>query len=292
MIITDSAVFLQLPKCASTSLQRALKQHFNGRQFGKHARIENAPKDEMAGKPIVGGIRDPHSWYLSLWQYGCSQRGINWMSSTSPVVHGQLPQSADARLRSAEVIQTKEGRARHIECETKRDPSLWQQIYSDANDALAFRYWLSLIHEPSHQFVCFPEYGHAFYSDEAGLFTHVFLQLYAKSNETIYIRDGSSLSDCLMCDALLPDRLIRQSSFADDFVRVLRETDHDVTTDTEANICQAQRVNVSGGESRLSSFYDRKSWETVMQRDRLLINALSGEYGTLLFGELQIAAMP
>lgn len=273
-------------------MQRTLKQRFNGRHFGKHARIESAPEQEVTGKPVVGGIRDPHSWYLSLWQFGCSQKGINWMSSTSPVVQGILPQNVNSRLRSSAVPHTEANYARHIECETRRDPSLWRKIYSDPDDVEAFRLWLKLIHDATHQFVCFPDFGYASYRKEAGLFTHVFLQLYTKHNNKLYDDGGSSLSDHLNPERILPGRLIRQACFGDDFVRVLRETNHDVSADLATEIDQNQKVNVSGGESNLSFFYDRKSREIVRNRDRLLCDRLSGEFSTLLFGEQQILAMP
>jgi len=286
MIVTDAAVFLQLPKCASTSLQFTLKQRFHGRSFGKHSRIEIAPQEAVAGKPIVGGIRDPLSWYLSLWQFGCLRKGIHWKTATAPVVPGVLPAYVKARFKHAAVTQTADNYARHIDCEACRDPTLWQELYADPNDIAAFRRWLELIHVPRHQFVCFPDYGYAAYREEAGLFTHVFLQLYTKYNDNLYKQGPSSLASYLNLDKILPNRLIRQASFADDFVWVLKETNHDVSAELEAEIKKKRKVNVSGSQLNRSDFYDQKSREFVLSKDRLLYDQFTGQFRTLLFGAL------
>ena len=291
MIITDKAVFLQLAKSASTSMQRLVKWEFGGQQFGKHSRLEIAPVAETLGKPVVGGVRNPFAWYLSLWKFGCTQRGISWVCSTVAKQAGQLPDSAVNRLRHGDVPVSEVTHSRHLECEEARDPALWQALYADRHDAGAFRQWLWLIHQPEHRFNCFPEYGYTQYYPDTGLFSHVFLQLYSRENNAVYSGEA-----CFDTDNLLPDILVRQEAFSNDIIKALADTGHVVKPEVAARIHGAEKVNstADAGERSvdLSDFYDNASLNLVAQKDAKLIAAMKGNLAALCYGPLEVTATP
>ena len=70
MIIGINYQFIHLHKCAGTSIAHLLMTYFNGQ---RHGGIHNS--ENVNNQPIIGCIRNPYSWYVSLWAYGLDGKG-------------------------------------------------------------------------------------------------------------------------------------------------------------------------------------------------------------------------
>src|SRR5215471_4451854 len=73
MLISEKLIFIELQKTGSTHIKGLLRKLVGGENDGKH----NVPSEELitSGKKFVASVRDPWAWYLSLWSYGCLQKG-------------------------------------------------------------------------------------------------------------------------------------------------------------------------------------------------------------------------
>ena len=82
MFVSDQIVFIELQKTGSTHVRHLLTGLLGGSLKGKH----NAPTPEILarGTPILGSVRNPWSWYVSLWTYGCQKKGVLYQRLIDP----------------------------------------------------------------------------------------------------------------------------------------------------------------------------------------------------------------
>ena len=90
MFESDRVIFLQLHKTGTTTIVDELQRCTPGRlhknrQQGKHMAL-NVPQN---GRLVLGSIRNPYDWYLSLWAYGCAGKGeLAWYLKADPLRAG------------------------------------------------------------------------------------------------------------------------------------------------------------------------------------------------------------
>ena len=272
MIVTDRLVFLQLQKTAGTHIARLLVEEFSGRErFGKHRPLP--PGFDPGERMIVGSIRDPWDWYVSLWTFGCRRRGGPFDRSTAPrSVWNALRDPGTRRVRGARAaITSRVLAARH---EWARPASSWRRLHSDAADPRLFREWLKLALDSRRRFDLFRDYGQSAVSAYAGILTFLY--------ELLYLRDNTALFD----RRLLPDlealirhdeangvlgATIRTENLEQDFMDVLGKAGHALTPRQAERIENAEPTNTSDRRRALADFYDDEARELVAAREALII---------------------
>lgn len=145
MFINDKLIFLELHKTGTSSITsfihsiRPGKIHRN-RYGDKHIRLEMDP----GGRTVLGSVRDPFAWYVSLWAYGCAGKGELRWRLTAPYHRLAL-----STLKRDVVIQGEFRAAiQRLRSGLKNNPSRWRRLYSDPNDVALFREWLVLMMSP------------------------------------------------------------------------------------------------------------------------------------------------
>ena len=106
MIIGDDYQFIHLHKCGGSTVAFLLMNYFNGQRYGG---IHNT--GNINQQAIIGCIRHPLSWYVSLWAYGV------------------------------------EGKGQIYEEISKNNPEKLQQFYTSLDDYVAFQKWLEFLLE-------------------------------------------------------------------------------------------------------------------------------------------------
>ena len=104
MIIGKNYQFIHLQKCGGTTIAFMLMKYFDG---NRHRAIHNS--ENVNQQPIIGCIRNPFSWYVSLWSYGLEGKGQ---------VYEEL---------------------------VKYHPELVSVFYTKTNDISAFQRWLNFL---------------------------------------------------------------------------------------------------------------------------------------------------
>ena len=272
MIVTDRLVFLQLQKTAGTHIARLLVEEFSGRErFGKHRPLP--PGFDPGKRLIVGSIRDPWDWYVSLWTFGCRRRGGPFDRSTAPrSVWNALRDPGTRRVRGARAaIASRILAARH---ESARPASTWRRLHSDPADPRLFREWLKLSLDSRRRFDLFRDFGQSAVSAYAGILTFLY--------ELLYLRDNTALFD----RRLLPDldalirhdeangvlgATIRTENLEQDFLEALGRAGYALTPRQTERIENAEPTNTSDRRHALELFYDDEARELVAAREALII---------------------
>ena len=70
-IYTDTHVVTMPHKCATTYVMRTLKSAFGAKQAvnDRHAPLARIPEEILAGRRVLGIVRNPFQWYVSRWWY-------------------------------------------------------------------------------------------------------------------------------------------------------------------------------------------------------------------------------
>ena len=95
MFETDRLIYLQMQKTGCSHVADLLDRCYGGEQTNKHAPLG---QQLLTEKYVAGSVRNPWSWYLSLWSFGCQRGGS---------MHGRL-------VRRGDVGQRDSWRALHI----------------------------------------------------------------------------------------------------------------------------------------------------------------------------------
>ncbi len=173
MVVTDKVIYLQLQKTGCSHIERLLKTHFPATTSSlKHRRLPDRTQTE--GKIVIGSVRNPWDWYVSLWSFGCISQGGARERSTSPntltVAQRHLRHNRSnlvpLNLRLPKVLT-------HLRHELARPVSDYKRLYSDREDVAAFREWLRLLLDPGRRFDSFQDYGYSEVCSHVGLFSYL-----------------------------------------------------------------------------------------------------------------------
>lgn len=113
MFINEKIVYLSLTKTGCTYTEELLAKLLKGTKAGRHMRLGEVSKSYPGGfssRLKVGNVRNPWDWYVSLWAFGCMGEGALYRNLVR-----------------------------------RSDDEDMHRLYSDVNNALLFREWLTII---------------------------------------------------------------------------------------------------------------------------------------------------
>jgi len=170
MIVNHRLIYIQMQKTGCSYIEKILENLVGGKPQGpKHERLTFDPGERL----VFGSVRNPWSWYVSLWAYGCRPAGNLRLRMTRPLPRGR----SRARLLLAEVPRRALSGKRPVPPELRRDPTLWNGLYGDVEDVDRFRRWLRAVLEAptkDHLPENYPDSGLARF---AGLMTYRFVRM-------------------------------------------------------------------------------------------------------------------
>lgn len=108
MIETDKLIYIQMQKTGCTRIGEIILELCDGQFVGpRHNTLLSKPD-----KFVLGSIRNPWEWYVSLWAFGCKGKGgvLGWL----------------------------------------KDDADWQRVYSNPNDVSLFRQWLKMVYSAKY----------------------------------------------------------------------------------------------------------------------------------------------
>jgi hypothetical protein len=87
MIVTDSFVFVHLPRTGGTFVYEIIRKFFpSAREIGHHLPRELLPR-EYSHLPVLGTVRNPWDFYVSLYHYvwpkDAASKFVSWMSENA-----------------------------------------------------------------------------------------------------------------------------------------------------------------------------------------------------------------
>lgn len=278
MFVGERLIYLQMQKTASTHIARILTDVVGGEQHQQHLRLEIEP----GGRLVVGSIRSPWSWYVSLWSYGCRGGGGRWgirnlLTERPPAVRDVARDAlrharATRSLPRTVIDEHRRLRERHRGIPT----ALWRPVYTDPTDANAFRQWLRLVFDPTRARDLHPLFGVSELRFAAGFMTFRYFRLFARSLDDLERSDAFATSDAVGAydaTSTVHDDMIRIEHLDEDLPRVLGRAGYGLDpaqTERLREWCSA-RTNVSPHEAD-AFYYDAETSAMVADRDQLLVS--------------------
>ena len=268
MFVADGLVYLELQKTGGSHICRLLEEYAQGRPQRKHNRVTvNA-----ASGYVIGSIRNPWDWYVSLWAYGVSGQGAVRSRTVTGVdfnyYHRELPRAMGKHWLTPGEFFTS------LSHDLVKPVHQWRETYQDSSDPALFRAWLKMLLDRKRRFDIGEGYGFSPLSAHAGLLTYRYFRLYT-TGSSVY-RDQSLKQFERLADydreCNITRGMIRTESLEEDFIRVLAEAGCSLTEEQAGVIRnkEAGKTNVSERKPA-RYYYDDETMALVARRDRYLI---------------------
>lgn len=265
MYVSDDLIFLQLQKTACSHIESILKSCVPGKTIGKHGPLTF----DAGGRRIVGSIRNPFDWYVSLWSYGCLGRGT---------VRATLTTGA-ARLTRRTLIE----RARHPSRWKEVPPALartlghrraeFEALYGDPNDPALFRAWLRRVLQGPRRPYIEGDYPMQPVDERLGLLSYRFLRLFtdfqAWTGYRPALRSQTNMRQ-FYHDHAICSTFIRNERLEQDLAALLC----DIGIETKAEELRRDKVNASKHRP-YTEYYDDETVALVRDRDGLICDLFS-----------------
>ena len=260
MFVGERLVYLQLQKTGCSHVAKLLAECIEGEQIGEHNRLP--PDFALGGRSVVGSIRSPWDWYVSLWAFGCSglggfQRRVSsrWLRQYARWIpqHPRLGLTGFAR-------------------ELGKPIDRWQAMYESAESPELFREWLRLTLDHQHRFDFGEGYGFSSVSSFAGFLTFRYLRLHSRDLVVISSRGPTSLASLREVDAenSVLDHVIKTETLEDDLIQVLGACGYDLDDQQRHRILSAGKTNTSI-HLPMADYYDAETIDLVGDRERFII---------------------
>ena len=262
MLVSHKLVFLELQKTGSTHIKQLLKQTIGGKNDGKHNQASTELRE--SGKEFVGSIRDPWSWYLSLFTYGCQEKGGVFIRTTNPKHWNKL---------------TPEERAtpgfEHYDVEFTR------KLYLDPDNAENFKHWLKLVTTTGpHRKLIEDGFYASPLSTIAGLMTFRYFLLFCDEGVDVpasAVKSMKALKDYEAKHRFVK-HIIRNEQLSEDLIKVCEACGEDFTEDQLALIREKPKTNQSARKAPRSHYYDDIAVDLVAKREKFIIDKFGYKY--------------
>ena len=252
MFIGEKLTFLELKKTACTRTGQILQALpcCHGYKKGKHNRIYNfepAERNELIFKRVIGGIRNPWDWYVSLWSFGCEGNGLLYNYFVKAPVNN---------------------RANALDDHVRKE---WQTVLSEKTPK-NFRAWLYRLLVSNRGDA--PEgFNRTGFYKLCGYLTFCYFSLY-----TLNGPPGQPSSRSLEASRNYDEKY----GFVDRFIRlehltgdVLKALDHLPMSESDIQLVtrlSRQPVNQSGRNRDYRHYYDEHAANLVAYQDRYIID--------------------
>lgn len=270
MIVNDRLVYLRLQKCASTMISGLLVEAVGGERLApSHRRLDF----DADGRLVFASLRDPWSWYVSVFAFACEGKGLaNRLTGSQP------RRRAVARVVAAELRARRSPlpALRVYAANRARPAPLYQRLLRDADDVGAFREWLALVHDPRRAGDLAPGYSRASMHEVAGFYTYKYLHLLARDARPISHTGAWVEVDELVAfdrEQNVCDAFVRLDRLEPDLLSVLERAGYDLTDGLRAQIATACRDARNRSRHRpVTDYYDAAAIALVRRRDALIVD--------------------
>jgi len=261
MYVSDEVIFLQLHKTACTHVTRVLQAHLGGEVSLKHSPLTINPQDRL----ILGSVRNPWDWYVSLWAFGCMSKGSLFSQLTASRAK-ILMRSGRRSLRNLTNAWARFAITPDI---LTSDTGKWNDVYREAADPEDFRLWLKGILSKEGQVRISDDYSVLPLNEFCGLLTYRFVSLF--SDQSAWTKQSGSITNHEKLESYFQkhcvvQRFVRNESVESDLLETLEM----LGVKANDEYFRGDRTN-SSSRKDVSFYYDEETIELVAHRDRFII---------------------
>ncbi len=263
MFLCDDLIYIQLQKTGCTHIAELFNRLFTGKKVGKH---NSATYQQLHSDIIfISSIRNPWDWYVSVWAFGVSGRGL-------------LYQNLTRKNRIRKKLQSRLGREQNfgganVEQQASELVEKWKNVYDSTSNVDSFRKWLRIIHDPKYRSFLGEGYGNSSVHQFCGLMTYRYLRLCCSDNVWLKqpgkFRCYSDLTDFSSNNCYI-DYFIRLENLEESFCEVVEKI-RPMTEEERKMVCKFEKTNSSSRKLLLRDYYDQESTDIVASSERLVI---------------------
>ena len=262
MYISENLIFLELHKTGCTHIRKLLHDLVPGKACGKHNQLS---REQLSnGKKIIGSVRNPWDWYVSLWAYGCDQKGA---------IYSKVTRKSRIKFRGNGWKDEPWPALMTFIHSLRRKPELWARTYQNPNDPGCFREWLQLIHDKSSFHDIGEQYGVSNVSPFAGILTYRFLKLFCCTVDSSIgiIKSFDQLKEFEARNSFV-DYFVRNEYLEHDLITALDFVGVKISAEKRKQICAVPKTNTSSRKRSTDFYYDDASRDLVQMRERIIID--------------------
>ncbi len=278
VIVNDRLVFLRLQKCASTTISGLLLKTVGGERLEpSHRRIDFDPGSRF----VFASVRDPWSWYLSMWSFGCQGKGLARRHTGSRPRLRSIGTTlirevkSDRRSLKAALAEFSAHRSRPVE--------MYERLYRDVNDVGAFREWLRIVHDDAGASDLNPNYFLGSLPAIAGFYTFNYLWLFVRDIVPIQTVGAIKNSDALAtfdAEQNICDAFVRTDRLSNDLPAALTCAGYDMNGELGDRVRAGSAIRANqSAHSALIDYFDDSAVELVAGRDALIIAKHQFKFG-------------
>ena len=269
MFVSEKIVFLELHKTGGSHIGHLLSSLLEGEQVGKH----NTLKDLYRNRTILGSIRNPWDWYVSLWAYGCGGGGSVMRQSGRrfdlDYCYRQLPKEMGRNwLKPAHYY-------RLFTSEWTKNAEDWKWCYEDVQDPARFRFWLELLLSGERALDIGEGYGFSPISDKFGLLTYRYFKLFTDSRSELYTNPALATKrglELLQTNKSLVHFVIKTERLEADLLDALSKSGILISNDQRDTILKGSKAKLNKSRRNSTAFYyDQKALALVGEKEKFII---------------------
>ena len=274
MFLSDDFIYVDLNKTGSVSVINWLKK-LGVPLIECHHHLKPSTEQIESDKIKFATIRDPWSYYHSLWSYGCKKKRqsgpYNSLTKFSPFRHRGFSNNRWGALKSVGL------------CFFRGLSEDWSQnkhFYSDAEDPKLFQSWIRKLLDSKTSVFLSGSYYSSGIQNFCGLYTYRFCNLYCKTNDKLHsgkIRNLPTLKSWTE-NNLYIDEFLNTGSLREDFVALIQNYNL-VDDSVDLSCVSSTRMNASKSSSvNLADFYDDVAIELVAMKEKLIIDRFNFDF--------------
>jgi hypothetical protein len=273
LLVNEKLIFLQLQKTGGTFVESRILELFpETKQLGKHYRIPREFNIEQ--RKVVGAIRDPWDWYLSYWSYSCLSKGGPYSRCVSNKSLFNVLKNARSANYHHEFSLGLKHFTEHIFAEITRPVDKWHYVYENADDPKRFRLWLNMVLSEERKYDLFQDFGGSQLSGCSGIYTYLFLFLFAKKFSDLFT---SKLSpEKLNLIELNVDHILRVEQLDNDFNGLIKTLYGELDLHDSFQ-SKKEKINTSKRSHKREYYYDEQTFELVRNKEQFIINKFGYE---------------
>ena len=271
MFVTDRLIYLQMHKTGCTHIEYLLSKYIGGKKIGKHNWLQNYDTE----KHIIGSIRNPWDWYVSLWAFGCKKKGniYNVLTHRFIIFPFFLLSKFRHILGFKEPYFSISDISTHFKNEIKKPIKMWKKTYEDSSDPNCFRNWLKSLYDPQRIIDLQSGFHESSISKFAGLMTYRYCRFYLKDffipQNFKGIKKLEELKDFDKSNNLL-HYMIKTENLEEDLIDTLEKIGYKLDNATIESIRNSGKTNISKHYST-SFYYDEETIKLVSEKEKFII---------------------
>lgn len=269
MFLTKKYCYVDMNKTGSVYVNRILKA-LNDDYYFKHHKIPDQSIINNSEIKKFGTLRDPFSWYISLWSYGCAkqqQSGIfNSLTKFRPF--------KSYGIENISIQDVLKKQRAFLDLKLNNDT---KKLYADSTNLESFNKWLKIVtdkrYAPIVEYPYFKRGLHLY----AGIYSSRVLKFYfnAKRSADTKFLNKADFKEYLINECIV-DRFILTNNLSTDLTKFLLENKFHNPIDLKSVIGNSKVANAA---SKKYKIYTAETFEIVLKKEKVILDYFKDYWG-------------